>query len=306
MSEQVNGDYVGLANERRTRMSIAAPGWRLQIRHRTGFHYAGPVASSYNEARMSPSSEPHQTVLDARISVWPICRTFRYADYWGTIVTSFDVQVAHEVLEVVADATVETSGPAPINSGGLSWVDLAEPATVDRWQELLIPTPRTALDDELTELAARLRAEHESPDAAAAAVCELIHQEVEYVPGSTGVQTDAVTVWRQRSGVCQDISHLSVAMFRAMGVPARYVSGYLHPTPDAPLGETVTGQSHAWVEWWAGQWRSFDPTNGVPIGERHVAVGRGREYGDVPPLKGVYAGPANTGQTVEVTLTRLR
>jgi transglutaminase-like putative cysteine protease len=287
-------------------MSISGPGWRLQIRHRTGFRYAGPVASSYNEARMSPSQEPRQTVLDARISVWPAARTFRYQDYWGTTVTSFDVQVPHEVLEVVADATVETSGPAEIRSAGPGWDDLAAPAVLDQWQELLSATPRTALDDELCQLAAQLRAEHRTPDLAARATCDLVRDRIEYMPGTTGVLTDAVQVWRQKQGVCQDMAHLAVGLMRTMGIPARYVSGYLHPTPNAPLGETVVGQSHAWVEWWAGQWRAFDPTNGVPIAERHVSVGRGRDYGDVPPLKGVYAGPENTGQNVEVTLTRVR
>ncbi|WP_191843357.1 transglutaminase family protein [Catellatospora chokoriensis] len=286
-------------------MTISGPGWRLQIRHRTGFQYGGPVASSYNEARMSPSSEARQTVLDDRVSVWPTARTYRYQDYWGTTVTSFDVQVPHEVLEVVADATVETSGPATLRADGPSWAELTDPDDVDRWQELLLPTPRTALDEELGALAVELRAAH-GPDAAALAVFDLVRREVEYTPGATGVMTDAVHVWRQRQGVCQDISHLSVALLRAMGLPARYVSGYLHPTPNAPLGKPVTGQSHAWVEWWSGQWHAYDPTNGVPVGERHVVVGRGRDYGDVPPLKGVYAGPSNTGQSVEVTLTRVR
>jgi transglutaminase-like putative cysteine protease len=95
-------------------------------------------------------------------------------------------------------------------------------------------------------------------------------------------------------------------MLRALGLAARYVSGYLHPRPSAAIGESVVGQSHAWVEWWAGRWTAYDPTNGVPVGERHVVVGRGREYGDVPPLKGVYAGPKSTGQAVEVSITRLR
>ncbi|GAA1605509.1 transglutaminase family protein [Catellatospora bangladeshensis] len=287
-------------------MSVAGPGWRVQIRHRTGFQYGGPVASSYNEARMSPSTEPRQTVLDDRITVWPAARTHRYQDYWGTTVTSFDVQVPHEVLEVIADSTVETSGPAALGADGPGWAELTEPAVVDRWQELLLPTPRTALDEELGGLAAALRAGHARPDEAALAVFELVRREVSYTPGATGVLTGVVQVWRQKQGVCQDLSHLSVALLRAMGVPARYVSGYLHPTPNAPLGKPVTGESHAWVEWWAGDWRAYDPTNGVPVGERHVVVGRGRDYGDVPPLKGVYAGPSNTGQSVEVTLTRIR
>ncbi len=280
-------------------------GWRLQISHRTGFTYGGAVASSYNEARMSPATEARQTVLDSQVTVWPAARTFTYRDYWDTQVTAFDVHVPHDKLEVIAEALVETSAAEAV-SGGLTWSDLGSPDITDRRAEMLLPTPRTALDDDLTEIAASIRGSHDTPGAAAATICELINEKIAYVPGSTGVQTDAVQVWRQKEGVCQDISHLSVGLLRALGMPARYVSGYLYPTKDAQLGDTVIGQSHAWVEWFDGTWRGFDPTNGIPIGERHVIVGRGRDYADVPPLKGVYAGPANTGQAVEVSLTRVR
>jgi transglutaminase-like putative cysteine protease len=287
-------------------MTVAS--WRMRIRHKTGFTYAGPVSSSYNEARMSPRNEPRQAVLESRVDMWPPARTYRYEDYWGTSVTAFDVHAAHEALEVTATSTVETlpAGDLLAPAAGASWDELAVPESVDRWHELLLPTPRTALDEELTELAASLRGAAATPYAAALAVCERVREEVAYETGVTGVQTDAAQAWRQRKGVCQDISHLVVGLIRAMGTPARYVSGYLHPTRNAAIGEDVIGQSHAWVEWWVGRWTAYDPTNGVEIGERHVVVGRGREYGDVPPLKGVYAGPENTGQGVEVQLTRLR
>jgi transglutaminase-like putative cysteine protease len=282
--------------------------WRLKIKHRTGFTYAGKVGSSYNEARMTPRNEARQAVLDARVEVWPPARTYRYEDYWGTGVTAFDVHAAHEQLTVTATATVETlpAGDLVDASGGAGWEQLAIPENVDRWHELLLPTARTILDAELTELAAGIRAGSATPHSAARSACDKVREEVAYQPGTTGVQTDAVTAWQQRSGVCQDISHLTVGLLRAMGVPARYVSGYLHPSVSAAIGDSVVGQSHAWVEWWVGRWTAYDPTNGVPVGERHVSVGRGREYGDVPPLKGVYSGPANTGQGVEVTITRLR
>jgi transglutaminase-like putative cysteine protease len=297
---------VTLANQGRTQMTASAPGWRVHIKHRTGFQYAGPVVSSYNEARMVPGAEPRQAVLQSAVTVWPPARTYQYHDYWGTLVTSFDVATPHESLEVVAESVVETSGPAAVRTGGPGWAELSTPAALDRWAEMLLTTARTALDEELTALAADLRGRHRTPNEAARAVCDMLRAEIEYMPGTTGVLTDAVQVWRQRQGVCQDISHLAIALLREMGVPARYVSGYLHPTPNAPLGEEVVGQSHAWIEWWSGEWRAFDPTNGVPVGERHVLVGRGRDYGDVPPLKGVYAGASGTGQQVSVTLTRLR
>jgi transglutaminase-like putative cysteine protease len=280
--------------------------WRLRIQHKTGYDYAGPVSSSYNEARMWPRNDARQAVLDARVEVWPPARTYRYEDYWGTVVTAFDVHANHEALTVTATSTVETLPPGDLVDTGLNWDDAARPEALDRWYELLVPSRRTQIDDELTQIVAEIRAAHGSPQAAALAICEFVRAEVTYQPGSTGVQTDALHAWAQRKGVCQDISHLAVGMLRRLGLPARYVSGYLHPRRNAAIGESVVGQSHAWVEWWVGRWTGFDPTNGVPIGERHVVVGRGREYGDVPPLKGVYAGPKSTGQGVEVTITRLR
>jgi transglutaminase-like putative cysteine protease len=90
---------------------------------------------------------------------------------------------------------------------------------------------------------------------------------------------------------------------RSVGIPARYVSGYLHPVAEAAVGETVMGESHAWVEWWAGDYQGYDPTNDRVVGDRHVIVGRGRDYNDVPPLRGVYDGPPTSRQSVGVELT---
>jgi transglutaminase-like putative cysteine protease len=280
--------------------------WRLRIEHKSGFDYAGPVSSSYNEARMWPRNEARQAVLDARVEVWPPARTYRYEDYWGTVVTAFDVHAKHEALTVTATATVETLPPGDLVGTGTTWADLADPDSLDRWHELVVPSRRTTLNDELDNIVAEIKAAHADPHAAALAICEFVRSEVTYQTGATGVQSDALHAWDQRKGVCQDISHLALGMLRQMGLPARYVSGYLHPRRSAGIGDSVVGQSHAWVEWWVGRWTAFDPTNGIPVGERHVVVGRGREYGDVPPLKGVYAGPKSTGQVVEVTITRLR
>ena len=118
--------------------------------------------------------------------------------------------------------------------------------------------------------------------------------------------TSAQEAWAEKRGVCQDFSHLGIGLLRAMGIPTRYVSGYLHPDSKAEIGKTVTGQSHAWVEWWDGAWVPFDPTNAAAPSQSHVVVGRGRDYRDVPPVKGVYAGPEASGNEVTVKVTRLR
>jgi transglutaminase-like putative cysteine protease len=280
--------------------------WRLRITHRTGVDYAGAVTSSYNEARMTPQTNPHQAVLEAWVDVEPDGSSYRYWDYWGTQVTAFDRQAPHDRLTVVATAVVETFADDSLDEPRLRWPDLADVAVADEFDEFLLETPRTALNPELQHHADRIRCEEPTPGEAALAACRLVNREVRYQTGATGVHTRAVDAWAERIGVCQDLSHLVVGLIRGMGIPARYVSGYLHPKPNAPIGETVRGQSHAWVEWWDGGWRGYDPTNSKPLGRQHVVIGRGRDYADVSPLKGVYAGPKSTAHGVEVEVTRLR
>ena len=136
-------------------------------------------------------------------------------------------------------------------------------------------------------------------------IVKLVNRRVSYQPGSTGVQTSAQEAWDARSGVCQDMAHVSVGLLRAAGLPARYVSGYLHPDPKAEPGHAVAGQSHAWAEYWAGEWVPCDPTSLAPVAERHVVLGRGRDYSDVSPLKGIYSGAPSVAMKVTVEVTRL-
>ena len=143
------------------------------------------------------------------------------------------------------------------------------------------------------------------PEQAAEAISARVHERVTYLPGATGVRTNAQEAWDKGQGVCQDMAQIAVSLMRAAGLPARYVSGYLHPDPKAQPGSTAVGQSHAWVEYWAGGWTPLDPTSLAPVGERHVVVARGRDYADVPPLKGIYHGPAGSDMKVTVEVTRL-
>lgn len=277
--------------------------WRLRIRHQTTFRYDVDVVASYNEARMTPVTDLVQTTLDARVHVSPTATIARYWDYWGSYVTAFDVHTPHRELSLDATSVVET-GVMTRASDPVDWAVLGEERFRDTYVESLSATAQTTVDAELVELV-RAAVGSQSPEGTARGVTEWLREQVEYVPGVTGVHTSAMEAWAERRGVCQDLAHLSVGLLRSLGVPARYVSGYLHPAPEADIGTTVEGQSHAWVEWWDGDWTPCDPTNGRPVGLEHVVVARGRDYGDVPPHKGIYSGPPATELSVLVEVTRL-
>jgi len=277
---------------------------RLRVRHVTGFGYGGEVTASYNEARMLPASSDGQFVLFSHLDISPISSSHGYVDYWGTRVNSFEILTPHRELSLTATSLVEVQrrGHEP---HGTDWDALAvevggRVATVEQLQQTHLTDP----PDEVRALAERLAA-GSSPGEAALAICREIGDRMVYMAGVTGVQSTARDSWAEGRGVCQDITHLALGALRAVGLPARYVSGYLHPKPSAPVGETVSGESHAWVEWFCGgEWRGFDPTNQIDIGDRHVLVGRGRDYADVAPLRGVYAGPFGSELFVRVEITR--
>lgn len=277
-------------------------GWRVHVEHRTTFRYDGEVRSSYNEARITPRTTATQTTLDASVELSAGAAAWRYTDYWGTTVTAFDTHSAHSELQVVGRSVVETAAICP-PPADIAWQTLSDLECRDRFIELLVPTVRTAVDAEVAATAKQL-ADGNSPLTTAHAVADWVRGTVQYIPGATGVQTNAMEAYRQRAGVCQDIAHLAIGMLRSAGIPARYVSGYLHPVANAVVGIPVEGQSHAWVEWWTGEWCAFDPTNGISADRRHVLVARGRDYGDVAPLKGIYHGAPSTELNVVVTITR--
>ncbi|MGH9277139.1 MAG: transglutaminase family protein [Acidimicrobiales bacterium] len=277
--------------------------WRLRINHRTGHRYENEVVSSYNEARLMPLSTPEQLAIEAEVVIEPAVRSFRYWDYWGTLVHAFDIHDPHTELVVTGTSVVETAAPRPIPDD-MGWAALTDPAVRDRFTELLAPTDYVPLDDQIAGAAAAL-ADGNTPAGTCRAVGEWVRDRLRYQTGSTTVSTTALDALHQGTGVCQDFAHLSLALLRAAGLPCRYVSGYLHPTEGEEVGTTVAGQSHAWIEAWLGDWYPFDPTNGRDVGERHVVVGRARDYADVAPLKGIFHGGPACALEVTVELTRL-
>jgi transglutaminase-like putative cysteine protease len=280
-------------------------GWRLRVVHSTEVSYSGPVRASFNEVRMTPLTIPAQVTLESRISAGAGVPVWTYSDYWGTFVSVFDISEPHTKLTIRAEATVETgqhlADPPP---PPLSWAELKAKTESGRLLEFLLPTPLTTVTP---AVAAAVTEAITGADPAEAAedIAARVRARVAYMAGATGVRTNAQEAWDQGQGVCQDMAHVTVGLLRAAGLPAKYVSGYLHADPEAEPGQTAVGESHAWVEYWAGSWRACDPTSGAPVAERHVVVARGRDYLDIPPLKGIYHGAPTSDVDVTVEVTRL-
>jgi transglutaminase-like putative cysteine protease len=275
--------------------------WRLKIRHVSGYRYQTVVSASYNEARITPLTTDTQLTVESRVDIHPLTRSYRYWDYWGTLVHAFDLHVPHTELVVSGSSVVETATAtgAVIEVG---WDQLGH-ASGD-FVEYLMPTVYVPLGPELATIAEELRSEA-GPADTAHRLSQWVRSAMSYEPGTTKVSTSAVEALNARRGVCQDFAHVFLGLARSLGIPARYVSGYLHPDRHALIGTAAQGQSHAWAEVWAGEWTPVDPTNGEVPGLRHVIVARGRDYRDVAPLKGIYSGGAAHALDVEVELTRI-
>jgi transglutaminase-like putative cysteine protease len=277
--------------------------YRIQVEHTSRYQYASPVSPSFNEVRVSPMTTSWQLVLESRVEVRPAAPLQRYVDYWGSVVHAFDLHDAHAELTIVGRSVVETTPPDPGRTG-LEWAQLRDDKILDRYSELLAPTIQVPANARLLATAEELKRRCTPLEAGFAAV-DWAHQQLTYVPGTTGVHTSAIEAWEGGEGVCQDFAHLTLALVRAMGLPGRYCSGYMHPVREPPVGETLEGESHAWLEVWSGDWRALDPTAGRPVDARYVLVARGRDYADVAPVRGIFHGGPTAQLDVNVSMTRL-
>ena len=279
---------------------------RYRVNHSSQYEYDRAVSASFNEARLSPLETAWQMPLESNLHVEPATWNYRYVDYWGTQVRSFEALSPHSTLDVQATSLVEIDvSRRPLPEVDTDWPSVRTAEVVDAYYEFLTQTAATEPPAELAQLAEAIAAT-KGPHEAALTICAAVHEAMTYEPGSTEVHTLAAEAWADRRGVCQDYAHLVVGALRHVGLPARYVSGYLHPANEPEIGLVTSGESHAWVEWWLGEWAAHDPTNSSEVGERHIMIGTGRDYNDVPPIKGIVAGTKVSAQlSVSVDLVRL-
>lgn len=279
------------------------------IRYVTEYRYDAPVTDNLNAVRVRPASNGTQRCDEFLLRVDPEARIQRHQDYFGTEVLEFGIPKPHDHLTIDVRARVVTSPrPEPDEAG---WEAVATPAYAEAAGEFLLPTGTEPPEHLLDDLAATVRAR--TPLATVRLLCELIPDRFAYRTGVTYVGSTVEDLLAAGAGVCQDFVHLGLVLLRRHGIAARYVSGYLWAAPEDGGSDSVEVETHAWIEallpggGGRGEpvWVGADPTNRVLAGETHVKIGHGRMYADVPPIKGVFRGPASAALEASVEMTRL-
>jgi len=282
---------------------------RYSLFHVTDFTYDGPVSESYNEVRLRPRQDEMQTCLSFRLATHPAARASAHLDPYGNWVHRFNVMPEHRHLRIEAESVVLVQAPAALPENGIRLAELDDQAeALDEFYDLLSPTVYVPHLPDVRELVAAAEETGGGSVAGfARAATSLVHERFRYEKGATHVQSSIDDVLHNGAGVCQDFAHLLLAVLRARGLPARYVSGYLVPLaaagPGASAAEVIGGQaSHAWTEVYVpGRgWFGLDPTLGQAVDLRHVRIAYGRDYGDVAPVRGVYKGHAGQRLSVDV------
>lgn len=280
-----------------------------RLHHVTTYEYAYPVVLGTHFMHLLPRERPGQSIREVQLDIAPGPDSRRdEIDHFGNYTTTVSVTAAHKLFRVALSATVQVSQPAPPAA-----------ALTPRWEEI---SARAILHPQVAEfcLASPLaRPNSDIADYTAisfppgrpilTALLELnlrVWTDMSYRPGVTNTATTAIQALNTRAGVCQDYAHLMLACLRALGLPGRYVSGYLRTSPPAgQIKRRGADQSHAWVAAWLGAdigWVDFDPTNNLLVQDEHVTLAWGRDFQDVSPLRGIILGGGRHSLRINVDL----
>jgi transglutaminase-like putative cysteine protease len=265
---------------------------RLSITHLTRYRYSSDVTDEHMELRLWPADSGGQRVDSYHLDVHPETTVRSYDDGFGNHVQYFNLPAAHQALEIVSRVRVETGlatapdPPDPMPSDLLLFrppvLDTAAVRRLARRAHLADPSSRAQVLEALDRVVAA------------------IARELTYTTDVTTVSTDVEEVLRLKHGVCQDFAHVLIAVTRAIGVPCRYVSGYVY----AGSGEVVVGASHAWAEAWVPErgWTAYDPTHPDLTADHYVRLAVGRDYRDAAPTRGVFMGSAESVMEARVEI----
>ncbi|MFT3745404.1 MAG: transglutaminase family protein [Pyrinomonadaceae bacterium] len=278
-----------------------------RIFHITKFAYSSPVTESVMEVRMEPRTDERQRCTNFNLQIKPSAKTIARYDHHGNRIHQFDIPGEHTSLEIKAESVVEVFAPG----------DARESVDISAWDELdllkfhadfwefSLPSEFAQATDKLKELAAELGLDrHSDPMSLVRELNTQLFESFSYDTEATTADSTIDVAIENRRGVCQDFSNIMIALLRYVGIPSRYVSGYLFHRED-DRSHVAQDSTHAWVEAYIPGcgWCGFDPTNNTPAGERHLRVAVGRDYADVPPTRGVFKGVVESSLSVAVRVS---
>jgi transglutaminase-like putative cysteine protease len=274
----------------------------FKIHHITKYEYDRPVKESMNSIMIYPYQSPEQETLQHDLRVTDKPDIFTFTDYWGNKTGTFNVLRPHREMVIESKLLIRTLSPQQKQTGLASYQKDIEAALGNdlRLRELAKISDVKALQ-QMENYAARLSHPGKMISAIIADTCQFIFEEFTYIKGITNIETTVDEILEKKAGVCQDFAHVMLELVRLMGIPARYVSGYICPNKNGMRGE---GATHAWVEAYIPGygWAGIDPTNNVWVSNHHVKLAVGRNFNDCTPVKGTFKGPARQSLSVYVSV----
>lgn len=274
----------------------------FNIHHITKYEYDRPVKESVNEIRIYPFADNTQETLHHQLHITGQPDIFLVQDYWGNRSGMFNLMASHKELVIESKLIVRTLGQVDISLDKQAGLEILKHAIADNLS-LLELSKITEL--ELREQIAAMVNEFYTNDMPVATIVEkcgdYVFNHFKYIKGITTIETTVEEILEHRSGVCQDFAHVMLEMLRSLGIPSRYVSGYICPNKNGMRGE---GATHAWIEAWipGNGWVGNDPTNNVWVTNHHVKLAVGRNFNDCSPIKGTFKGPARQSLSVYVSV----
>jgi len=273
----------------------------IEIKHITKYIYDGQARDSANQIILYPINDEYQDVLKQEVTITGNPAVDKHIDYYGNTIGSFTYIEPHSVMMISSKILVNTKHKAlPVNDifPGQQWNDLKHLKNIVPYIDFMRQEYFEGME-ELQALVEAERAKDDTPYQVVLRFCQYVYNNFDYIKGVTNVDTTLDEIWKLKAGVCQDFAHILIEMLKLVGIPARYVSGYICTGQNGMRGE---GATHAWAEAFIPDygWLGLDPTNNCIANDTHVRLAVGRNFSDCSPVKGVYKGPAK--HKLEVTV----
>ena len=288
-----------------------------RVRHQTIYDYVERVSVSHHAVRLTPRNLRGQTCRASELTVWPVppSDATRHIDFFGNCVSTFILPESHSRMSVEATSELEVVAvPVPVLTASPSWEAVRDSVAGDHSREgldayqFIFDSSRISARPDLADYAIESFLPNRPVLEAVFDLTTRIHQDFRFDAEATEVTTPVETFFEKRRGVCQDFSHLQIACMRSLGLPARYVSGYLRTMPPPGRPRLIGADaSHAWCAAWCPGfgWVDFDPTNNCIPSDGHITLAWGRDYSDVSPIRGVLLGGAKHNLKVGVDVMPL-